>query len=334
MTEIVTPAIVDNKQATASAAPQVAVEVQVGQQLETARKALQISVIEVAQRLRLGEKQVLALETGELAALPGKTFVRGFVRNYARVVQIDPEPLLHLLDNADKLSAPKLELHESTHVAMPEQGRGVSRDLLTVVAGLLLVAIAAALYFFLPEQWIASFNRQEQNAQPEQENQSLLENGEILPEDSGDETMPSEQTNAPATATNSANPAAPASVPQPPATPKPPAPQPATPASVTPKPTSTPAATSAAPAAAPTAASGTARAHLAFSDASWVEVRDKNGKAISSGQHPAGTQHEVAGEAPLTVIIGRASGVQLRYQGQPVTLRPNPDSDIARVVLP
>ncbi|MDR1889572.1 MAG: DUF4115 domain-containing protein [Zoogloeaceae bacterium] len=318
MTETVPQAVADSAQ---KAAP-VAVEIQVGGQLENARKALQITVAEVAQRLRLSEKQVLALETGDLAALPGKTFVRGFVRNYARAVQIDPEPLLKLLDNVDKLAAPKLELPESTHVAMPDQERGINRDLLTIAAGLALVVIAGALYFFLPEQLIES--RGEQNSGSEQNMpfeppQSFLENAQPLP-DGGNEPLPPAQTSVPPTPTNlppvpaNATPPAPR---QPPAIPRPAAS--ATPASV-------------APPAAPT--TGSARVHLNFSNASWVEVRDRNGHVLSSGQHPAGAQHEVSGTPPLTVIVGRASGVELRYQGQPVTLRPNADSDIARVVLP
>ena len=315
MTDTVTPDAADSAEESAP----VAVEIQVGRQLENARKALQISVSDMAQRLRLGEKQVLALETGDLAALPGKTFVRGFVRNYARAAQIDPDPLMSLLDSANELPTPKLELPESTHVAMPEQGRGIHRDLLTVIAGLALVAIAAALYFFLPEQWAEPISDSEQNTQPEV-TPPFLEEVETPSEDAAGVVSNAETaTPAPvkANAANSTTPAAPA--------PQQTAPKPTAP-SVAP-------ATSSAPTTEPTAAA-TARVHLDFSDTSWVEVRDKNGKTLSSGQHPAGTQHEVSGAPPLTVIVGRASGVRLRYQGQPVTLRPSADSDIARVVLP
>lgn len=295
-----------------------AVEVQVGHQLENARVHLQISLSEMALRLRLGEKQVLALETGNLAALPGKTFVRGFVRNYARAVQIDPIPLLSLLDSVDKLSAPKLDLPESTHVAMPDQGRGINRDLLTVIAGLALVAIAAALYFFLPDQLFQSQKSPHvDNGQSMSKQTDLLpENRDNPPEDTRPETEIPAQTDTPAA--NEINPAAAA-----------PAAPPAQPATNTP---SAPATITPVPVTAPTTGNG--RIHLSFSNDSWVEVRDGAGKTLSSGQHPAGTQHEVDGTPPLTVIVGRASGVELRYQGKPVPLRPNADSDIARVVLP
>jgi cytoskeleton protein RodZ len=61
----------------------------VGEQLRAARKARLLEVADVAQALKLGPRQVEALENGDWEGLPGATFVRGFVRNYARLVQID-----------------------------------------------------------------------------------------------------------------------------------------------------------------------------------------------------------------------------------------------------
>ena len=47
---------------------------------------------DVAQTLKLGVRQVEALENGDWGGLPGATFIRGFVRNYARLVQVDAAP--------------------------------------------------------------------------------------------------------------------------------------------------------------------------------------------------------------------------------------------------
>src|SRR5512139_3689632 len=70
----------------------------VGARLRVAREMRQMSVDEVAQALKLGPRQVEALESGNWQGLPGQTFVRGFVRNYARLLQIDPAPLMDHLD--------------------------------------------------------------------------------------------------------------------------------------------------------------------------------------------------------------------------------------------
>ncbi len=44
--------------------------------------------------MRLHPNQVRAIEQEELTRLPALAYVRGFIRSYARVVNLDPEPLL------------------------------------------------------------------------------------------------------------------------------------------------------------------------------------------------------------------------------------------------
>src|SRR5690606_27622614 len=52
------------------------------------------SIAEVARALKLAPRQVDALERGDYEALPGPAFVRGFMRNYARYLNLDPDPLV------------------------------------------------------------------------------------------------------------------------------------------------------------------------------------------------------------------------------------------------
>ncbi len=66
----------------------------VGEQLVAARERLGLSAGDVARQLRLQLRQVEALEANRFEALPGTTFVRGFLRNYARVVGLDAAALL------------------------------------------------------------------------------------------------------------------------------------------------------------------------------------------------------------------------------------------------
>src|SRR5258706_8560407 len=73
-----------------------------GAQLRAYRENAQLTVDDVAHQLKLARRQVLAIENDELDALPGPTFVRGFIRNYARLLRVDATPLLE----ASKLAAP------------------------------------------------------------------------------------------------------------------------------------------------------------------------------------------------------------------------------------
>lgn len=76
----------------------------VGGELARAREAQGLSLAAVAQQLKFGARQIEALEQERFDALPGGTFVRGMVRSYARLVRIDPEPLIERI--AGRLDAP------------------------------------------------------------------------------------------------------------------------------------------------------------------------------------------------------------------------------------
>jgi cytoskeleton protein RodZ len=71
-----------------------------GAVLTAAREACGMSIEDAAGALRLGKEQLLALESGDTASLPDPTFVRGFIRNYARLLKINPEPLLQAYQSA------------------------------------------------------------------------------------------------------------------------------------------------------------------------------------------------------------------------------------------
>jgi cytoskeleton protein RodZ len=73
-----------------------------GARLRWERERAGLTVTDVAARLRLHMNQVRALEQEALAELPEAAYVRGFVRSYARILQLEPGPLLE--DLASKLA--------------------------------------------------------------------------------------------------------------------------------------------------------------------------------------------------------------------------------------
>src|SRR5712691_10660591 len=70
----------------------------VGKMLGAERERQGLSRLDVAQRLHMSAYQVEALETGDYGRLPRGTFLRGFVRNYAKLLGIPAESVLPLLD--------------------------------------------------------------------------------------------------------------------------------------------------------------------------------------------------------------------------------------------
>src|SRR5664279_4191713 len=99
----------------------------VGEQLRVAREARGLQVADIAQTLKLGQRQVEALEAGDWKGLPGNTFIRGFVRNYARLIQIDPAPLMAQLDEVLEKPVNSLGVSDVTPAAMPHSGSAGSR---------------------------------------------------------------------------------------------------------------------------------------------------------------------------------------------------------------
>ncbi|MDH4095587.1 MAG: helix-turn-helix domain-containing protein [Betaproteobacteria bacterium] len=79
--------------AAAGDGPEAAVE-PVGTTLKAAREAAGLGLEEVARRLRFAPRQLDALERGDWGRLPGGAAVRGMVRQYARLLELDADALV------------------------------------------------------------------------------------------------------------------------------------------------------------------------------------------------------------------------------------------------
>lgn len=69
-----------------------------GSQLREARHRANFSVEEVSSELHLNADTVRALEENRFESLPAPTFVRGYIRSYARLLNLPPGPILEGYD--------------------------------------------------------------------------------------------------------------------------------------------------------------------------------------------------------------------------------------------
>jgi len=83
---------------TFASAPEVLAQLP-GEILAARREEMRLSIEEVSTRLKLASRQIIALEANDFAQLPGRASLRGFVRSYAKLLEIDPEPLIAMLAN-------------------------------------------------------------------------------------------------------------------------------------------------------------------------------------------------------------------------------------------
>ena len=119
-----------------------------GQYLSRARAARGLSVADIAQTLKFSERQIEALERDDYQLLSGATFIRGFIRNYARILKIDPVPLIAMLEAGAPLAAVEV-------VAPDNMGDAVPRAFMQRYARLggvavVVLAISAVAYLWLP----------------------------------------------------------------------------------------------------------------------------------------------------------------------------------------
>jgi cytoskeleton protein RodZ len=115
-----------------------------GRTLAAARVELNLSVADVSQQIKYGVKQIAAIEADDYAKLPGTTFVRGMIRSYAKLVQLDPQPLLAGLGRRDLPAAVTVDLRTSEREPFLEGGKKSNRIyVLLSLAALLAVAVVA-----------------------------------------------------------------------------------------------------------------------------------------------------------------------------------------------
>lgn len=80
----------------------------VGDRLRAAREAQNLDVADIAQRTRIPQRHLEAIETGNYSALPSITYAMGFARAYARTVGVDEVSLAtDLRTELDHSYAPK-----------------------------------------------------------------------------------------------------------------------------------------------------------------------------------------------------------------------------------
>ena len=271
----------------------------VGSELKAAREAQGLAIDDVAQQLKFAPRQIESLEHEHFDRLPGPTIARGMVRNYARLLKLDPEPLLQRM-------APKVE-------KAPDAGRiaarfrqpvpfsdGTKRSSL-LYAGFslgLLVLVGAVAYEWQQEKATPEFvaPAQSQRPQPEEITQTaavVQTPSTEVPEPPRAAAQPPQRAAAPAVEEKEEKPAA--------------AYRPLAP--------------------------GMHRLVLRTEGEAWLEVKDGEGRMLVSSLNPAGTQRVVRGRPPFEIVIGNASLVKLTYNEKPIDLRPYTKVQVARFTL-
>lgn len=301
-----------------TAQPDTAVRVPVhgpGALLAQARMDLHLAQEEVAAKLHLATRQIQALEQDDYSSLPGATYARGYLKSYALLLGLSPEPILeaHARLTAAPVSpdfraiAPQREITSRHH-----QVRFVTYLMAAIVIGL---AIA---------WWQGRDVRPTNPILAERESEPAVAAPETVP--GADATAESEKLSAEKPATP-----APAGIAvtgsKPPVLVAPSAPTAASTPTVAPQPTGV----VSAPAALP--AGPRIKLVLHADQDSWADIRDARQTRLLYDTVPAGRSVTLEGVAPVSVFLGNAAGVRLDYNGQAVDVARHKRGMMARFTL-
>jgi cytoskeleton protein RodZ len=289
-----------------------------GRTLAAQREAIGWTVEQVADQLKLAVRQVVALEAGDYASLPSPAVVRGFVRAYAKIVKLDPMPLVAqiALEAPGPTDATGTTVRREpkpasfAEVRFPSSGKRASLPIVPIAIVLVVAAGAAAWHFGLLSGLIA---RGTAPATPVASTAVLQPNAVLVQAPAAAGTTPAMQANA------LQNPSVPLiSVPPP-----------STTTAGSPAANVAPAATTAAPA----AAAGANALVITVREDSWIEVRRAAGAPLIARLVKAGSTETFDITEPVTLVVGKPSAVGATLRGAAVALPPVAGSSVSRVNL-
>ncbi|MDR2315967.1 MULTISPECIES: RodZ domain-containing protein [unclassified Pseudomonas] len=327
-----------------------------GELLRLAREKRDWSQAEVARKLNLTVSSLNHVETGAFDKLPGHTFARGYIRAYAKLMELDQAALVEAFDRYTGTHAKGSEVHSLGRIEEPVR---LSHNILRGVSLLLLVAVVGGGFVWWQDQGSLRGKDLAKIALEHVEVESADGTTQIHPLDEPEDQAVSagqQAESAPLALEQGAAEQPAAAAEQAPASPAPtlaavPAPTPAQPAPAQPAPAAvatpvapaaTPAPAAVAPAApAPVVAAtepaavpaGSAKVAIQFTADCWTQVSDGNGKVLFSAIKRKGDNLELTGKPPFAVRLGFARGAQVSYNGQAVDVAPFTSGETARLKL-
>jgi cytoskeleton protein RodZ len=287
-----------------------------GDMLREAREAHGLHIEMVAAALKVPPQKLMALEADDIDSLPDPVFARALASSVCRALRIDSAPVLAKLPGAQRaaLATADRTLKSNIVSGTPRwngsRSNGLpSRALLIVVA---LLLVGAGVLFWLPQsafdQIGAAVSRW--TARGETETGSVTEAPAVAAAPGGAsviENAPVSPVPPVATGPATAAPVTPAAAPA---------------ASGAPSATALPAANAAATVAAPSAAAGGQPLVFVAREDCWITVTEAGGKQLLRRIVQAGETVGLSGALPLSVVVGRASAVDVQVRGKPYDLKP------------
>lgn len=291
-----------------------------GARLRNAREQLGLSQQAVAERLCLKVSTVRDIEEDKAPADLASTFLRGYIRSYARLVHIPEEELLPMMAKQAPIRAAKVAPMQSFSLGKRRKKRDGWLMSFTLLILFVVIGLSGAWW------WQDHKAQQEEITSMADQSTSDLNGSQSIPLDTSSannapDTTAANTNSAPVDTSTAPAPSAPAATSAPVDNNAVVAPSQANVDTAAAAPAS-PAPTSALPTDQANAAAAASAQDLVmnFSADCWLEVSDATGKKLFSGLQRKGGNLNLSGQAPYKLKIGAPAAVQIQYLGKPVDL--------------
>ena len=287
----------------------------IGQVLKAARLAQVMSAQDIARQLRLSEKQIEAIENDDHSKFPNQIFLRGFIRNYAKLVREDTKKFSQLLgETFPPTSTQAITFSVDGTPFIPDHKKSKGNLIILLIVVLVSSLLVYEVYRSGGDDPKTNENIENGTVaetiiqleteieQVPEDNQNQLSsviksNGsdfnvlieEVEVDQQGGDFLDKEQKVETALEVEDK----------------------------------------------PVESGGGGTLRFKFTGESWVEVKDVEGKKIFSQTSPGNTEETVNGSPPFSLTIGNAASVRLFYNDEPVDLilYTNTNGGVARLSL-
>lgn len=272
----------------------------VGELLRIEREKQDISTKQLATALNLPERFILYLESGEFDKLPGNTFVRGYIRNYIKYLNLeDGQSIISLFEQQ---AIPELKEGKMLDFKQIKRLKSVSNSIYWLVSFVVCIVLAGIL-FLIWQHYVSS-----KASGPEiMTTNTVIESNQSLPPENTPLDTNTTQAIIPLTTLgtdtdtnteNTNNIIVPSEG------------QIATETNDSlqePEPTTM-------------VKKGEGRVQATFSGNCWISVKDATGKELVQGVFSAKKNLDITGKAPFDIMIGAPNTISLNYNGKPIKI--------------
>jgi cytoskeleton protein RodZ len=322
-----------------------------GQQLADARQKAGLSVESVAENLHIAPLVVERLERDDYQSLPPATFVRGYLRNYARLLGLDAEKILALHTRVTGgVAAREMPLKRmgraDAHTAVKKGGMWKTLLLIVILVGAIYWVWGhwgAVLYDLLLEATSGSSNVEhplslQDGGRVSHADLIPTEEDRVVPRVSGSGavSLPADQSTSLESSTSALDPDPVREMEsEPPLDPEEEMETDDLPDEAEGEGVSVSGGgMETSQAVLPTPSDlGRSTLVLKFTGRSWVRVVDAQGKRLIGGEVSAPSVRELVGVPPFSVRLGNSGAVEIEHNGMPVEFSPRKTGVVAEFVV-